>query len=49
MVVDNLPHATFLGGDAQLEAAIDYLNNTIEQEPIPEALPPKHPDKSFGD
>jgi len=36
MEVDNLPHATFNGGDAQLEAAIVYLQQKIEQEPIPE-------------
>jgi len=34
--VDNLPHATFNGDDAQLEAAIKYLQQKIEQEPIPE-------------
>jgi tricorn protease len=47
VVVDNLPHATFLGGDAQLEAAIEYLKRKIEQEPVPDVLPPEHPDKSF--
>jgi hypothetical protein len=30
-VVDNLPHATFLGEDAQLEAAIDYLKKRIRE------------------
>jgi tricorn protease len=34
--VDNLPHATFNGSDAQLEAAIEYLQQKIEQEPVPE-------------
>ncbi len=47
-VVDNLPHATFTGRDAQLEAAIAYLKQKIEREPVPDALPPPHPDKSFG-
>jgi tricorn protease len=47
VVVDNLPHATFLGEDAQLEAAISYLKLKIEQEPVPDVLPPPHPDKSF--
>jgi len=47
-VVDNLPHATFLGADAQLEAAIEYLRRKIRQEPVPDALPPPHPDKSAG-
>jgi tricorn protease len=31
--VDNLPHATFKGEDAQLQAAIDYLNAKMKQEP----------------
>ena len=45
-MVDNLPHATFLGSDTQLEAAVAYLKEKIEQDPVPEALPPPHPDKS---
>jgi tricorn protease len=48
MVVDNLPHATFLGRDAQLEAAIEFLMRKIEQEPVPDLAPPDHPDKSLG-
>ena len=31
IVVDNLPHATFNGGDAQLDAAIDYLLEEIRK------------------
>ena len=46
VVVENLPHETFMGRDAQLEAAIAYLKQKIEREPIPDALPPPHPDKS---
>lgn len=38
--VDNLPHATFSGGDAQLEAAIDWLLQKIENEPIVTPEPP---------
>lgn len=34
--VDNLPHATYEGKDAQLEAAISYLQQKIQDEPIPE-------------
>lgn len=34
--VDNPPHATYEGADAQLEAAIKYLQQKIEEEPIPE-------------
>ena len=45
-VVDNLPHETFKGKDAQLEYAIRYLQQKIEEEPIEENIPPAHPDKS---
>ena len=47
MVVDNLPHATFRGEDAQLDAAIEYLKQKIRDEPVERQLPPPHPDKSF--
>lgn len=46
-VVDNLPHATFKGEDAQLMAAIEYLRRKVEAEPVEVPPPPKHPDKSF--
>ena len=32
--VDNLPHATFNGQDAQLEAAIKYLKKKIKRDPV---------------
>lgn len=35
MEVDNLPHATFKGKDAQLEAAIVYLNDKLIKQAIP--------------
>jgi tricorn protease len=47
IVVDNLPHATFEGRDAQLEAAVDYLLKKIEEEPVKEWPVPDHPDLSF--
>ena len=47
IVVDNLPHATFLGQDVQLEAAIKYLQQKIEEEPVDVPKPPRYPDKSF--
>ena len=47
IVVDNLPHATFNGGDAQLDAAIDYLLDRIENEPLPVPAPPAYPSKAF--
>jgi len=37
--VDNLPHATFNGADAQLEAAIKYLGRKLGEEPVPEMVP----------
>lgn len=47
IVVDNLPHATFNGRDAQLDAAINYLKDLIAKEPNPVPSPPKYPDKSL--
>ncbi len=48
IVVDNPPHTTFRGEDAQLDAAIEYLKQRILEDPpvVPEA--PPYPDKSFG-
>jgi tricorn protease len=45
--VDNLPHATFEGKDAQLEAAISHLQTLIRQKPNPVPPPPAYPDKSW--
>jgi len=45
-VVDNLPHATFSGRDAQLEAAVAYLEQRIREDPRPVPLAPAYPDKS---
>ena len=47
IVVDNLPHATFKGSDAQLDAAIQYLLKEIAEKPVPPLSPPQGPDKSF--
>ena len=41
IVVDNRPHQTFEGKDAQLEAAIGYLTEKIKEDP---RLVPKVPD-----
>jgi tricorn protease len=46
--VDNLPHATFQGKDAQLEAAVQYLLEEIEKDPRAVPAAPAFPDKSFG-
>jgi tricorn protease len=45
--VDNEPHQTFLGRDAQLEAAIAYLQRKIAQDPPHTPGPPEPADKSF--
>jgi tricorn protease len=45
--VDNLPHATFTGSDAQLKAAIDLLMQEIRDDPRPVPPHPPYPDKSF--
>ncbi len=47
IVVDNLPHATFNGDDAQLDAAIEYLLERDPQGPARRARAPPYPDKSF--
>ncbi|MCL1048744.1 S41 family peptidase [Shewanella abyssi] len=43
--VDNLPYATFMGKDAQLEKAMDYLQQALKKQPVvdfkPSALPAK--------
>jgi tricorn protease len=46
-VVDNLPHASFAGEDAQLQAAIDLLKQQIKEDPRPVPAHPPYPDKSF--
>jgi len=45
--IDNLPHATFNGEDAQLEAAIKYLQQRIKEDPREVPPVPAYPDKSF--
>ncbi len=47
IVVDNLPHATYKGRDAQLEAAIAYLHKQIKARPVRPLAPPKFPNKAF--
>lgn len=47
IVVDNLPHSTFTGSDAQLQAAIDLLKKEIKEDPRPVPPHPPYPDKSF--
>lgn len=45
--VDNLPHATFLGGDAQLDAALALLAKEIKEHPVPVPPVPKYPNRAF--
>jgi tricorn protease len=47
IVVDNLPHATFGGSDAQLDAAVKYLQEQIRKDPRPVPKPPPYPNKAF--
>jgi tricorn protease len=47
IVVDDLPHGTFTGGDAQLDAALKYLEEEIRKDPRPVPKAPPYPDKSF--
>ena len=48
IVVDNLPHATFKGQDAQLEAAIRRLQELMKEDAREVPPPPAYPDKSFN-
>ena len=48
IVVDNLPHATFIGEDAQLKAAIELLEKLIKEDPRAVPKAPDFPDKSFN-
>jgi tricorn protease len=47
LVVDNLPHATYQGEDAQLKAAVTQLQEQIRLQPVPVPPAPPHPDKSL--
>jgi len=46
IIVDNTPHETFSGKDAQLEEAIKYLKEQIKEYPVVLPPPPQYPDKS---
>jgi len=48
IVVDNLPHSTFNGNDAQLNAAIEHLQKLIADDPRDVPPAPAYPDKSFN-
>lgn len=46
-IVDNLPHETFNGADAQLDAAIRYLQQKIAEDPRAVPDPPPYPNRGF--
>ncbi len=46
IVVDNPPHATFAGQDAQLDAAIRHLQELIAKDPRPVPPVPQRPNKA---
>ncbi len=47
IVIDNQPHETFEGKDAQLDFAIQYLQKEIREHPVPIPPAPKYPNKLF--
>ncbi|HEX3948431.1 MAG TPA: S41 family peptidase [Steroidobacteraceae bacterium] len=47
IVIDNLPHGTFTGSDAQLKAAVDLLKQQIAADPRPVPARPPYPNKAF--
>jgi tricorn protease len=48
IVVDNLPHATFRGEDAQLRTAVDHLLEQIQANPVDVPPAPPYPNKAFA-
>jgi tricorn protease len=47
IAVDNTPHATFQGQDAQLKAAVAHLQQLIKEKPVPTPSKPAYPNKAF--
>jgi tricorn protease len=47
IVADDLPHATFEGSDAQLDAAVKLLQEEIQKDPRPVPKAPPYPNKAF--
>jgi tricorn protease len=47
IVIDNLPHESFAGTDAQLKAALDLLKQEILSDPRPVPPPPPYPNKAY--
>ncbi len=47
IIIDNPPHATYQGQDAQLEYAIKFLQEQIQKNPVTVPQHPPFPDKSL--
>jgi tricorn protease len=47
IIVDNLPHATYKGEDAQLKAAIAHLQELVKTKPVPVPPAPPYPNKAL--
>ncbi len=47
IVVDNPPHAAYLGEDAQLKRALEQLQQEIRLHPVTVPPPPPHPNKAL--
>ena len=47
IVVDNGPHATFNGEDAQLARGVAELLRQLQAEPVPMPVHPPYPDRSY--
>jgi tricorn protease len=47
IVVDDLPHATFGGSDAQLDEGLRYLQEEIRKDPRPVPKAPAYPNRAF--
>ncbi len=47
ITMDNPPHATYLGEDAQLKAAVAYLQQEIKDHPVEAPPTPAYPIKAF--
>ena len=45
ITVENLPHATYQGKDAQLDRAVELLLEKIKKNPVPVPKPPAYPRK----
>jgi tricorn protease len=46
IAVENMPVATFKGGDAQLDKAIEHLQKKMKEEPIVVPAIPDYPNKA---